>query len=476
MALFTPGAYGVKADYNYVSTYDLHKPEFAPELVERYGSQYLTELLGMYGRKIPVSSLEYNHFEEDRIMPKVSATSAGAGAGAQATFTLATTSPVQNVSIPQASPYAGSTLTNQGVPVRLNDTILIRPSSGTTSASTYIRAFVDGVNASAGTFTATPLDSGASIPAIGSAQEIFIYGNMFGEGSGQPLSRQSRVIKYTNNLQIIKENYDISNTEKNVVTWIPFTDAKSGRKGYLWTLKGEGDTYKRFLNYREMSCLNNTKLNNVAISNAQASAGTPIKATNGLIPEILAGGQVINYSSITSWTINDGLTMVKALDKDKGAKENLFLAGINLSLDVDTEMRNTFQNGGVVFGFFGDGGKEQAVNMQFDSFQLGNYTFHKKTYDPFNDAQTWGAVGYTYANEAMIIPTDKRMDYQSKEMADSIRVRHLVAPDGSDNREIKHVSVDMFQIDGSDRFECRYVSEIGFEIFASNRFGYFKQF
>lgn len=471
-ATFTPGAFGVRADYNYVSTFDLHKPEFSPELVKRFGNQYLTELLAQMGKKIPTSALEYNHFEEDRIMPKIKATTAGAGAGAQATFTLSATTPSQNVSLPQTSPYAGSTLTNQGVPVRLNDLILIRPSSGTTSASTYIRAFVDSVNTSAGTFTATPTDSADSVPVIGSAQEIIIYGNAFGEGSGAPIGRSTRTIKYTNNVQIIKESFKITNTEKNVVTWVQFTDPQTGKSGYVWAIKGEGDTYKRFINYRETNLLISERLSNTTnISDPQASAGTPIKTTNGLIPEILANGTIANYSSILGWTITDGTNMVKDMDKQKASKNNLLLAGINLSLGMDTELKNNFQNGAINYGNFSMS-EDAAVNFQFKAFQLGNYEFLKKTYDPFNDFQMFGATGYTFADEAMVIPTDKRMNYANGEMIDSLRVRYLQAPDGSGSREMVVNPRDMQKIDGTDVFIVDYCSEIGFEGTALNRFSY----
>lgn len=474
MAAFTPGGYGIDTSYNYVSTYDIHMAQWANKLVPRYGNQLLTDLFGQYGKKIAVSGLEYNHAEEDRIMPKIKATTAGAGANAAATFTLASTTPTQNVSLPQASPYIGTTLTSQGVPVREKDLLLIRPSSGTASLSTYIWASVSSVNTSAGTFVASPIVSGESIPAISTAQEIVIFSNAHGEGSGQPASFSTRVKTYTNNLQIIKENYKISNTEKDVEIWFEVT-GENGKTGKVFTIKGEGDTYKRFLNQRELGMLIGKKMTNTTL--ADVYSANPVKMTNGLLPEIIANGTNSTYSAISGWTITDGYNLVKAMDKEKAAKENWLMAGINLSINIDNEMRTTFQNGGIQFNSF-NGSQEQAVNLAFSSFRLGEYTFHKKTYDVFNDVQTLGAVGYNFPNEGFVIPMDKVRDYTkgaSMPMADSLRIRHLAAPGGDDSRDMNHVAVNMFNVTGEDAYDCRYASEIGFEGFALNRFAYIQQ-
>ena len=88
MATFTPGAYGIRGDYNFVSSMSIHKPDISPELVQRYGNQMLSELWTYFGKTVGTSSLEYTHYEEDRIYPKFKATCSAGSAGAAVTLTL----------------------------------------------------------------------------------------------------------------------------------------------------------------------------------------------------------------------------------------------------------------------------------------------------------------------------------------------------------------------------------------------------
>lgn len=489
MATFTPGAYGVRTQWNYVSTLgvisgiadSIHKPEIGEMLVKRYGSQLITGLLDMAGAKAPVSSLQYAHYEEDRIMPKIKATAVGAGAGAAATFTIDTAA---DTLYGQNAPYGGSaTYDTNIVPVRLNDLILIKPVAGTVSASTYIRAIVTTVTiggAGASTFVAVPLDSGDSIPTIASASEIVIYGNAFAEGSSKPEGRSSGVLSYYNNLQIMREAFDITGSEKDAVLWFKVKDASTGKEGWVWSLKGESDCYVRALNFRESNQVISEKITNW--NNIAAAIGTspytngsgPVKTTEGMIPAVLGGGNITNYSAVNGWTLADGEAWVVEADKQKAAKENFVWAGINLSLAIDSELRNNFQNGAIKFGDY-DFSKDASVNLQFDSFKIGNYSFHKKTYDLFNDVQLFGADGYNFKNEAIVVPADTARDAKTGERVPSLRMRYLEGPDGSNSRDMRHVVRDMFAINGTDKFECEYLSESGLEMFGINRYGYWKQ-
>lgn len=472
MATFTPAAYGARTDYNFVSSFNLHKPEVDQKLVKRYGSGLLTGLLNDVGLAVPVSSKEYSHFEEDRLMPKIKATTAGAGAGAAASFTLDASSE-KNVD-QDADPYIGTPVVKDYVPVRDNDTIMIKPAAGTVAAGSYIKAIVSNVDAAAGTFDATPIDSADSVPAIGAADEIIIYGNAHGEGSSQPQGLTNQVLEFKNNLQIIKHNYKITGTERDIVLWTK-VKGMDGKEGYVWMIKGEDDTYRQFLNFRELTLLLSEKLNNVAVADAFATANEPISMTEGLIP-FCNGGVVSNYNAGTGMTLTDFEDLVKELDKEKGSKENLLLCGINLSLDIDRELRDDFTAGAISYGHF-NFGQEKALDLEFSRLKVGGYTFHKKTYDAFNDFQTLGADGFGFPNEGMIIPMSDEVDARTREKIPSIRMRYLQDPNGGNSREMMVTPVDKMKVgdNGEDAFEIRYLSECGFEGFGQNRFGYIKQ-
>lgn len=465
---FQAGGYGTQANYNFISSMGIHKPDIDPVLTEAYGSQYLTGFFTLVGAEKPVSALKYSHFEEERIMPKIKATTAGAAAGAAATFTL---DAAATLAISQQNPYIGAS-TDDMISPRVGDTIHIKPASGLVTAGTYIEALVTSVNKSAGTFVAYPTQSGVSTPAIGTADEIIIIGSAFGEGSSQPESMNSRVKEYTNTLQISKETFSITNTGKDVVQWIEGVGL-NGKKGYFWTVKGEADTYKRFLNKKELTMLVGQGLTNTTLADVYAAAGEPITMTKGLIPSILAGGNNFNYSSATGFTKQDAEIMAKTLDKQKGSKSNMIAAGMNLSIDIDNAMADYNTAGAISYGNY-TMGQEASRAFEFKSFSVGGYTFNKKTFDAFNDLQTLGAEGFGYADEAMIIPMDSTMDKGSNSRVQALRTRYLVGENGQRYDETTVVN-NFQQAGGKDTYDVFYKAACGFEAFALNRFGYLKK-
>jgi len=466
---FQGGSFVRRGDYNYVTTMDLHKPEYDSELTEAFGDQMLTGMLQMIGAEKGVSALEYNHFEEERIYPKIKATSAGAGAGATATFTI---DAAATLSIPEnASPYGGTVSSTITVP-RVGELILIKPASGVVSADSYIRAIVDSVTPATPAFTATPLDSADSVPAIAAASEIVIYGNAHGEGSGQPPARQTRVKKVTNNLQIFKSTYEVTSTERDMLSWIDFK-GKDGKMGKVYYLKGEADEYKNFMSQKELTLLLGEKLANNTVSDAYANAGNPIALTQGLIPTILSEGNISAYSASTGWDKQDAEALVKVLDKQKGSKQNLIAPGIDLSIAIDNTLADYKTGGSIVYGNY-TFNEDAKVNFQFDKFAISDYVFSKKKFDTFNDLQSLGADGYGFSSEAMVIPMGMTMDAGSGEKTNHLRLRYLVNPETGERNQRSEI-IDNFAITGTDTYSVFYKDTCGLETFAMNKFAYIKK-
>jgi len=471
MALpFEAGSFGASSDFGFVSAMDLHEPQFDNELGKRYGNQYLSEFLLNAGYAKPVMGYEYFHFEEGRIYPKLKATTAGAGAGAAATFTLAAAA-TDSYSLSQ-SPFVGST-DKDIIAARVRDIIALKPASGTASSSDMILATVTSVNKAAGTFVAIPLETGKSIPAYGTDTEIAIVGNAFGEGDIQPESRISKVSKYSNNIQLFKETFELPATASGIKTWVEFT-SPSGQKGRYYILKGEEDAYVRFLNTRELALLTNKKTTNVTLANAEAAAGTPFMTTEGLIPFIQSQGNTLGYAANVGFTKADMDQIVFTLDSQKGAKENLFMCGIQLSVAIDNVLADSRMNGAITFGNFSFG-QDAAINYQFNQYQIGNYIFKKKTMDSFNDLQSLGAQGYGYPHEGMIIPTDAKMDVKTGEKMSSLRVRYLVDENGVRQRKAAKVEGFSQFENGRDVISMRYSDACGFQGIGGNRFFYIER-
>jgi len=468
---YTPGSFNTKADYGFLSAMDLHKPQFDNELGKRFGNQYLSEFLMNIGYQKPVHGYEYFNFQENRIYPKLKATTGGANAGAVATFTLDASS--QQAIDLGTSPFVG-TVDRDITVARIGDIISIKPVSGTVNSSSMVLSRVQSVNVGAGTFTAIPLQAGDVTPAIGSATEIAIVGNAFGEGSAQPKSRSSKVTKYSNNLQIFKETFGIPGTARAVQTWTDFTNAETGEKGRFYHIKGEQDAYIRFLATRELSLLTNKKITNTTLADAEATNGEPLMTTEGLIPFIQSQGNTSSYSGLNGFDKNEMDNIVFTLDSQKGAKDNLFMCGIKLSVQIDDVLADSRQNGAITFGNYSFDSDAQ-VNYQFDKYKIGNYTFNKKTMDSLNDLQSLGAEGYGYPHEGMIIPMDNKIDGRNGESIQSLRIRYLADENGERQRESAVINMFAQTESGKDQVEVRYKDALGFEGIGGNRFVYIER-
>lgn len=466
MADFAYGGVQSNTTATFMSTFDLIKLDKEGELNRVFGSQRLTGLMEMFGMKRPTTSSQYNWWEQNRIQPKIKATTAGAGAGLAATFTLDATSYL--VTTANTPSQYNSTVTRNNMPVRKGDMIAVKPASGTVSASTLIRCIVYSVNISATTFVAYPVDPADATPAIVSADEIIIFTNAHGEGSAQPLGMSTKVTKRTNNTHIFKENYKITGTADGLKTYFKYNGQERFR------VMGEDDTMIRFMNLREMGLLYSDNTTNQTLQNLLATDGTPLATTQGVIPTVLERGNVYNYASVTGMTIADFEDMIITLDAQKGSKRNTIFPGLSLNIQLDRELRAEFKNGAISYGTFSmDASK--AVNLGFNTFEIANYVFDKKGLDAFNDIQTFGAAGFGFKDEALVMPGEKISDPQTGVKVNPLSIRYLQGTKA--DREMRVVPVDLLTTGdtGEDAFEMRYISECGMESPAANRMVYIKK-
>lgn len=469
---FEKGGVRTPTTYNFVSTFDAIEPDRDDKLTRRFGRQRLSGIMDMFKLKKPSQALKYEHWEEDRLYPKIKATTAGAGAGAPATFAIDSASLLDYPL--NTTPYVGSgTVTKKSPSVRVNDVILVKPDTGTVAYGNYIHCLVTSVDPNAGVdgeFVAQPTDAADAIPAIVVADEIIIIGNAHGEGSNQPVALSTTATKFENQIQTFKELRKVTGTEACMKHW--FQD----RNGSHWfTMKGETETYDRFLNSRELNMLFSRGLTNTALADIYDTAENPITMNNGLASEILDRGNTYDYSGLTGLSIADLDCMVLILDKQKGSKENLMCNGIELNGQVDRELGDRFVNGGISYGMF-EMSQEKHVSLAFKTVEINGYKFHKKTLDAMNDLQSTGAAGFGFPSEAMILPADDVVDPKEGVRVPSMRLRYLQKR-GSESQEMIAIYVDNRRThdQGQDTEEVRYLSYCGIEAFAMNRAIYVKK-
>lgn len=456
-----PTAYKAALTQNYVSSLSIHKPETTEQFIQRYGDQSLTGLLDSMGNMQAAANKTVQHWEEDLIHQY-----------AVSHETTVTSNPATYTTDKCVVTLDPTYVQSSSNIFRKND--IVEFTSGQVGIVTAIAA--DGTTIDVTPLTAWTNLVGTDICATSS--NIIITGNAHAEKSAQPGGLVSKPIAYENDMQIIKEGYEVSGSEMTNIIYFEVENPENGEKGYLWYIKGEADTYKRFVNYCEMQMLLGNKTTNAAniLSNLNDPNDGEFTTSEGLLPFIETGGNVQSYNQLNGFGLADFDAAVRTLSKHRGARENTLYCGTDLSLAIDDALAAMFAGGGISYGAF-NGSEEIAVNFGFKSFQRGGYTFHKKLYDPFSYSGMLGADGHKYSGLGFMVPGDKAVDPKTREKVSALRVRYKAAGDYS--REMEHWFEGSAGLDnptsGRDELICNYRTERCFEGFGANRFMMFKK-
>ena len=466
--LINPSAVRVATSDNYVDSItatsgDLHKRDVDEKFIKRYGNQGITGLLELLGSKKETNQTNFEHYEEAFLHNSFRITDYDESG----TIAVAGDATVITVNVKD-----GDCDSSGRHFVRKNDVVMLSTGDIALVSATYNEDGTDGANMDeAGDFKLVPYQawsvSGSTFPADTYATVI---GTDFKEGTAQPASRSPEIHEYKNNVMIIKDSFEVTGTEATNVVYFKVENEKLG-SGYLWYLKGEADTYRRFQDYAELMMVVGKKALTTS-TYAGLSTGQAVRGTEGLLPFIENNGQSMDLGA-SSITMADFDAIVKSLDKYRGAKENALYAGINLSLDIDDLLaaQSTVSAGAANYGTFGNS-KDMALNLGFNSFTRGGYTFHKKTYDLFNHPHLLGATDFKFNGYGMVIPMDTRRDAKTGESIPSLRIRYKAVPGYS--REMEHwltgSAVLKNKTNDTDSLKSHYRTERGFEGFAPNRY------
>lgn len=448
------------------------KPQYDSKLYRRYGDQNMVGLTTMLGGLNPVAGLEYMHSEEDWLheLIFVEANATVYAAGALGTYTIAAAYQYSYPSSP-ISPYISSTATNTN-PLMVNQVIAF-PNG--------VQAIVQSVNDTTGQFTAYPRVSTDVMPTTSVTDEIIITGNQKGEDSTVLGSRNYRTLLYKNNMQNMDGSAKVTGNGMAQQIWFQ-VPGLNGKKGWLWYYKQQLDEYTRQRNEREVQLLISKKTTNTTFANV-AGNETNV-STEGLIPFIESYGNITTYNLISGITLMDFENMISTqIDRNMGSDENALYLAINLDILISRFIRSEMKMGGVLYGAF-DGDKKQAVNFGFNSFEVADYTFHKKRYDVFNYSKLLGANGHKYKDLGLVIPMDKKVrtiGYEGKdEEVPCIRVNYQsqAGAGGEYSRNMEEWvtgGANGIYTNNTDSVQMNWRTTCGFEGFAANRFAEIKK-
>ncbi len=283
--------------------------------------------------------------------------------------------------------------------IRVNDTVVLNQAAGTLKclvtevgtdyykALPYTQATMDTSGGTAITFTA-------------SAVTGFVFGSEYKKGTSYDnKGLEPQFASLTNKPAIIKDLYEVSGSDASAIGWIEVS-GEEGQNGYLWYLKGNGDTMARFTDYCEMTCIEGELTAN------SAGTATPLGAlsgTEGLFAAIKSRGTVADAgfdSASESLATMD--TLLKRFDTQGAIEENMMFLNRETSLAIDDMLAslngsaqgvagsNTHTAVGTSYGLF-DNSADMALNLGFTGFRRGSYDFYKSDWKYLNDATLRGS-------------------------------------------------------------------------------------
>ena len=342
-------------------------PEVYEAEVERYGNRTIGGFLKMVGAEIPMTSDQVVWSEQNRL----------------------------HVS------YTGLTLTNLGALAALptnnvigvGQTLLVIKADGSASAKAYVSAITNGTTVAIKGYSNSVAEIFALVGATG--VKIFVYGSEYKKGTDTTaVSIEPSFTQFSNKPIIIKDKYEVSGSDASQIGWVEVT-TEGGDSGYLWYLKGEGETRLRFEDYLEMAVVEGEKKS----GNGDTPAG--IDGTEGLFAAVSGRGQV---DSAYGGNLSSFDAILKGLDKEGAIEENMLFLNRTTALAFD-DMLAGLDGGntgaGSAYGVFNND-QQMALNLGFSGFRRGSYDFYKTDWKYLNDASTRGIATDASVNGILI--------------------------------------------------------------------------
>jgi hypothetical protein len=348
-------------------------PEVYEAEVERYGNRTIGGFLKMVGAEIPMSSDQVVWSEQNRLHVSYEAltlSSAGALGALPANHVLAE-----------------------------GQTILVIKADGSASE----KAYISGVAGTVATIKGYSKTSAEIATAVGtSGVKIFVYGSEYKKGTDSTaVSVEPSFTQFSNKPIIIKDKYEVSGSDASQIGWVEVT-TEGGDSGYLWYLKGEGETRLRFEDYLEMAVVEGEKA--TAAGNTGA-ASLDIEGTEGLFAAVSGRG---NVDSAFAGNLSSFDAILKGLDKEGAIEENMLFLNRTTALAFD-DMLSGINGGasqsntgaGSAFGVFNNS-EQMALNLGFSGFRRGSYDFYKTDWKYLNDASTRGIAADSSINGILV--------------------------------------------------------------------------
>jgi len=350
-----------------------HVPELYEAEVERYGDRSVGGFLSMVGAEMPMASDQVIWSEQGRLHLAYKCT---------LDTNECTVSAIKDID-------SESTAVEHAL--RVGTTVVAQIATGSDVAVVTAQVTVADNQT---TFTMKPYDH-ATFDAMDNISDsetavcrVFAIGSDFAKGTENILNAVEPEFKsFTNKPIIIKDRYVINGSDTAQIGWVEVS-GEAGQSGYLWYLKAEGDTRKRFEDYLEMSVIE---------GRTKSTSGTSVVTgggTEGLFEAIEDRGIVAtNMFDTADDDLADFDSLIGELDKQGAIEENMLFLDRSSNLGFDNMLAavNSNYEGGSAYGVFNND-KNMALNLGFTGFRRGSYDFYKTDWKYLNSKTGRGLV------------------------------------------------------------------------------------
>jgi len=407
----------VAAQYqsNYVSAYDVHKPDVLSKMFNRYGDQgsswFLT--LEKLGFVKPVAATSYSHYENELKNPTFTSLGVGVLSGSAPNLSMAVTlSPTDLDSFQNYYP-------------RLNDIVYFK------GGQLGIIMSITGT-ASAPVLNITQVNTWTGF-TVAAGEQISLVSNAFSEGSDQPKGILPGAAKRTNYTQIMKETLAVTGTELTNQTWFDGWIEVPGSVNGSEQIASGNSWYN--LNWMDMEWRIGKQISG-ALLFGETTVGTindpvtglPIRTTTGLIPTIKNLGNTDTYVP-GAFSVTDFDAYGRILDREYAGEYVMSLVSKSFSDEIENTMVAYLANTNIIYEIeqqlgsrFGVDGK--SISVDFSYLKKSNRTFMFKRMMEFSNRQTFGITGSITDGMGVFLPMNKVKDAKSGQMLDNIGARY----------------------------------------------------
>lgn len=382
-----PSAERVTLSTNYITNFDFLN-QYLPDIYERefarYGNRSIASFMRMVSAELPSTSDMIKWSEQGRLHIKYTGVATDGAAGdSNATFT-----------IPAAQLTTYGFISGQ-IAIRIGQTVIISEEGA--SATGVNHGIVTAVDYTARTFDVAFYEAAGQAFAVSDTVTVFIYGSEFKKGTaGMAESLEADGQIFDTSPIIIKDKYAVNGSDMAQIGWIEI-EGDNGL-GYLWYMKSQHETRKRFEDYLETAMIEAIPAGGAATAGSAANLG--YKGTKGFFHEVKDRGNLWDGGNPTS--LGDWDTVVQRLDKQGAIEENVIFLERQFGFDIDDMLaaQNSYGVGGTSYGLF-DNSEQMALNLGFTGFKRG-YDFYKSDWKYLNDPTMRGGITAGKINGALV--------------------------------------------------------------------------